>query len=72
MTVYFLVQPIFSSPEKDPEQTGPLVTPTVLPKLDSQQLAALQMAKKYCQTISAKHVREEPDPTVQKHKNLDG
>ena len=44
------------STEKDPEQTGPLVTPALLPTLSPQQLLALQMAKKYCQDVSAKHV----------------
>ena len=44
------------STEKDPEQTGPLITPAVLPALTPQQMQALQMAKKYCQDVSAKHV----------------
>lgn len=36
------------------EQTGPLVSPAVLPKLSDAQLKRLQMAKKYCLDVSAK------------------
>ena len=38
------------------EQTGELVTPATLPKLDSDQRHALSLAKKYAQEITAKHV----------------
>ncbi|XP_019858534.1 PREDICTED: uncharacterized protein LOC100636047 isoform X1 [Amphimedon queenslandica] len=37
------------------EQTGELVTPATLPKLDSNQRHALSLAKKYAQEITAKH-----------------
>ena len=38
------------------EQTGPLVSPAVLPKLSDAQLKRLQMAKKYCLDVSTKFV----------------
>ena len=38
------------------EQTGELVTPATLPKLDSDERHALSLAKKYAQEITAKHV----------------
>lgn len=41
------------------EQTGELVTPATLPKLDSDQKHMLGLAKKYCQEITGKHVSSE-------------
>ena len=38
------------------EQTGPLVSPAVLPKLTDEQSKQLQMAKKYCLDVSTKFV----------------
>ncbi len=46
----------FPSTDKEPEQTGRLISPVTLPKLTAAQLQALQMAKKYCQDTTAKHV----------------
>ena len=37
-------------------QTGPVVAPVTLPPLTSEQLQALQMAKKYCQDVTGKFV----------------
>ena len=38
------------------EQTGPVISPAVLPKLSDAQLKQLQMAKKYCLDVSTKFV----------------
>ena len=44
--------------EKEPEQTGRLITPASLPILNAEQLQALQLAKRYCQDISNKFVSD--------------
>ena len=48
----------FFSTEIEPEQTGPLISPAALPKLNPEQLLQLQMAKKYCQSVTQKYVRD--------------
>lgn len=48
--------PPLTSVEKEPEQTGRLITPATLPILNADQLQALQLAKRYCHDISSKFV----------------
>ncbi len=49
LLIYILV-------EVEIEQTGPLITPAVLPALNPQQTQNLAMAKKYCADVSSKFV----------------
>lgn len=44
--------------DSDVQQTGPLISPAVLPKLTDNQLKQLQMAKKYCLDVSTKFVSD--------------
>lgn len=41
---------------QEEEQTGEVYVPAKLPTLNSDQLAALTMAKKYCQDVTSKYV----------------
>ena len=52
----FLFNP--SPTEKEPEQTGRLISPATLPVLNAEQLQALQLAKRYCQDVSGKFVSQ--------------
>ena len=49
---------IHSPSEVEPEQTGPLITPAILPSLSPQQTQNLAMAKKYCADVTTKFVSQ--------------